>query len=269
MMERKRIFYGLEIKAPWPENLPDGRFLLESDRHMTLAFIGNVDYEEIAPILKNSPLPQRTVGVGGVFNEGLLLPPRHPRCVSWHIDYLTGTDQTIAYQKQLTDYLVQQSLLSEKESKRPFLPHVTICRKPFLVNQWKKAFSPLPLMATNLHLYESTGKLRYEPIWTYHMLPPLEEIDHTADIAFRIRGETAEEVFLHACLALAFEHPPFLPYIPRNESFTTVDDIIITLNELITKIDSEEGCPFKAVSFHGSLEKSTNGTLAWEMIVDV
>lgn len=265
----KRIFYGLEVKAPWPEKLPDGRFLCETDRHLTLAFIGNVDYDEAAPFLEKPPLPTRKLGVSGWFSKCLFLPYKHPRCVSWHVEWMTGFDQTLGYQQQMTDYLIKSSLLSEKVRNRTFLPHVTICRKPFLINQWKKVFTPLPLIATNLHLYESVGNLRYQPIWSHEVIPPFEEIDHTADIAFHIHGETVEEVYLHACIALAFEHPPVLRYIDQSTQVSSVDDIIIALNELITRIDSEEGCPFKAVSFHGSLEKTAHATLSWEMIVDV
>jgi RNA 2',3'-cyclic 3'-phosphodiesterase len=269
VMDRKRIFYGLEIKAPWPENLPEGRFLFEVDRHITLAFIGDIDFHSAETILKGTPLPSRKVGFGGFFDECLFLPPIHPRCVSWHVDWFSGKEDILTYQHELTSYLVHHKLLSENDLKRGFLPHVTICRKPFHMNSWKNNFHQLPFITTNIHLYESVGKSHYSPIWSFPLLPPFEEIDHTADIAFTIRGDTVHEVYLHACLALAFEHPPILRFMDGNYPISTVDDIVIALNELITKSDSEEGCPLKAVSFHSPIESTPNHTLTWEMIVDV
>jgi len=54
----------------------------------------------------------------------------------------------------------------------------------------------------------------------------------------------------------------------RYFDFTPISDlneIVYALNAMIARADSEIGCPFKAVSFHGT-ENQTN---EWEMIVDV
>lgn len=268
-MDRKRIFYGLEVKAPWPEILPSGRLLLEADRHMTLAFLGDVDYEHAAPLLSAIPSTSRKVGFSGRFSQCLFLPPRRPSCVSWHVDWITGGKELLRYQKQLESSLVDCALLSAQKIRKDFLPHVTICRGPFSINRWKKAFSPLPMIASSLHLYESLGHLRYKPTISFPLLPPFEELDHTADIAFNIYGESIQEIYLHACIALAFEHPPILSYIDLLCSPSSIDEIVAALNELILKIDSSEGAPFKAVSFHGSMEKLNEHVLKWEMIVDV
>lgn len=268
-MAEKRIFFGLEVIAPWQEELPDGRMLAESDRHITLAFIGNIDYSLVEAVMPSIPIPYRKVGVSGIFSECLFLPPRHSRCVSWNIDWITGGSDVLSYQHQLSSYLIDHQLLNDNVLKRQFLPHVTICRKPFVVREWKKNFRTLPMMATNLHLYESVGKLRYEPIWTHTLTPPFEEIDHTADIAFRISGEDISEIYLHACLALSFEYPQILRFVNQSDTYTSIDDIVIALNQLITKIDSDEGSPFKAVSFHGNIEVTRDNVLNWEMIVDV
>ena len=48
----------------------------------------------------------------------------------------------------------------------------------------------------------------------------------------------------------------------------TIDDIVIELNRIISRTDSAVGCSYKAVSFHGQIEKQAD-IFTWEMIVDV
>ena len=40
MKDQKRLFFGFEVKAPWPQGLPKGRILKEDQRHITIAFLG-------------------------------------------------------------------------------------------------------------------------------------------------------------------------------------------------------------------------------------
>lgn len=230
-----RLFYGLEVKAPWPEKLPEGRLIEEHSRHLTTEFLGDVEEEP-----KDRPEVPYRMGPVGIFNEVLILR----NVVAWHVDWLE--DQ----------FFVGRELLH----------HVTMARKPFRPAEWKETFSPLPVIGTALHLYESVGNLTYKPRWSYPLIVPFDEFEHTADIAFRIRGYSLEQLHLHAEIALAFVHPPLLAY-RKKRSATTLDEVIIQLNELITRCDSAIGTPFKAVSFHGSVQEYE--TLEWEMIVDV
>ena len=110
------------------------------------------------------------------------------------------------------------------------------------------------------------GDLKYEPIWSYPLLKPFEEIDHTADLAFLIRGENLQQLYQNAHLALSFSHPPFIKYI-KEDPLENLDSVIRTLNRSLKELDQEEGAPFKAVSYHGSI--SVQDTLLWEMIIDV
>ena len=99
-------------------------------------------------------------------------------------------------------------------------------------------------------------------------MAPFEEIEHTADIAFIIRGATMRDLWLHAQLAMGFKSPSLVPYISRKGEFKTLDDVIQALNALVGKIDLEIGSPFKAVSYHATL-KTQNNYLEWTMIIDV
>jgi hypothetical protein len=47
-----------------------------------------------------------------------------------------------------------------------------------------------------------------------------------------------------------------------------IDEIVMQLNEIVSHADAELGCPFKAISYHGNLNKKA-AVWEWEMIVDV
>lgn len=266
MSDIKRVFFAFDIDAPWPERLPKGRILDEQARHMTVAFLGNIEFEPLQAILKDVPPLPIPVGIVGRFDECLFLPERHPRVVAWHIDWLEHGDLIASWQKELVTWL--QSFGFMPDARKDLLPHSTLCRAPFNPRQWQKAFTPLPLCIKGLHLYQSMGNLKYEPIWSYPNLSlPFEEVEHTADIAFKITGLTLAEIYRHAFIALAFKFPPLLT-LYADKDFDSVTDIIIELNNQLSEMDERMGCPFKAVSFHGDIVHDRN-LLTWEMIVDV
>ncbi|MFQ5730268.1 MAG: hypothetical protein ACE5GN_07900, partial [Waddliaceae bacterium] len=208
------------------------------------------------------------VGLAGKFNRCHFLPRKRPNVVAWHVDWFDKEYDLGEYQKKVVDWLHSHDFPIRIHEKG-FLPHVTICRRPFRYTDWRKAFHPLPMIIKDIHLYESVGGLRYKPIWTYPLRAPFEEFEHTADLAFRVRGENLHQILKHAQVALAFHFPPLLSHISDKSTMETLDDIIIDLNTLITTVDKKEGCPIKAVSFHGELLEEDDGTLLWEMILDV
>lgn len=269
--QEKRVFFALEVQAPWPQPLPAGRRLDEKHRHMTVAFLGAVEYGILQPALAEIPKLPYAVGLTGIFDQCLFLPERHPRVVAWHVDWLEGKEQIAAYQQQLIAFLLERGF--NPDARKEFLPHVTLSRAPFKPHPWKKRFERLPMMAGSLHLYESVGNLKYEPIWTQEVVPPFNEIEHTADVAFQIHGKSLQQIQLHALVALAFKFPPMLnqlvDQLERMPPPETLDDVIIHLNESVTHVDARRGCPFKAISFHGDLQELNDGILRWEMIVDV
>lgn len=266
--QTKRLFFGLEVLSPWPDQFPPGgRVLDPSCRHLTLAFLGQTDYGKMQQALTNFPVPPFKVGLAGRFDECLFLPKRHPSVVAWHVDWLNKKERIERYQKELIQWLKShQFAVDEKDH---FLPHVTLCRHPENRQAWHETFVSLPLITKDLHLYESLGHSQYRSCWHYSIKPPFQEIEHTADIAFRIYGETLIEIYQHAYMALAFTFPPILAYSLDYEELNDLDDLIIRLNAIVSKADETIGCPFKAVSFHGEIIKDEDETLKWEMIVDV
>ncbi len=264
--DTKRLFFACEIKSPWPHTLPKGRIIQESDRHLTLAFLGNTSFSKVEELLPAIPPPPFKVGLAGEFDGCLFLPEKDPRVVAWHLNFHAEEKRLIEFQKNLIEWLEGAEYpITHKE----FLPHVTLARKEFDQKAWEEACQPLPAVMTGLHLYETQGELIYRPIWSYPMLPPFEVISHTADIAFKIYGESIKELFLNAQFALAFEFPEILMFLKRDYRPLNLDEVIVLLNEIVTEIDKEHGCPFKAVSFHGEIQTNEHDVLEWEMIVDV
>jgi 2'-5' RNA ligase len=263
--EKKRLFFAFEVHAPWPTEYPKARLLDPSSRHLTCAFLGNVDDTLLQQMLPTIPPFPFQVGLVGVFDKCLFLHnKRRPNVVAWHAVW--EKQQLIEeWQQQIVHWLKEGGYAIDE---KPFLSHVTIGRSPLDMPAWEDAFSPIPVMLGDLCLLESVGNLTYNPIWRYPLQPPYIELSHTADIAFLIQAEAPEEIFLHAQNALASKAPSLLRYIKKKEPIITVDENVIALNRLVTQADSEEGCPLKAVSFHGEIQKQ-NGLYQWEMIVDV
>lgn len=256
-MTLKRLFFGMEMQAPWPSEWPEGRRIQEP--HLTLAFLGAREPSDVEKVVR----PPFHVAPCGWFDRLLALPEAHPRVIAWHASWWERSLPDFAL--LLTNWLRERALFSEK---RPWLSHVTLCRSPFLIHQWQKAFEILPCYAGSFNLYESLGNSLYKPLWTHPLLPPFEEIPHTADLAFRIRAESLPQLYIHALTALAFYDPALLLHRLENPALESLEEIIILLNKILSVTDREQGSPFKAVSFHGSIQH-LGPLLEWEMIIDV
>lgn len=262
----KRLFFGIEVHAPWPHHLPKGRLLDKSQRHLTLAFLGNVPYTPIREILNEFPKISLQIGTVGYFDSCLALPSHHPNVIAWHADWFGEKSIISNVQKILSQWLLSHNYSLDKRS---WLPHVTLCRQPFDVQVWMKDFVSIPFYTGAIHLYESTGNLNYLPIWSYPIRAPFEEVNHTADIAFIIRGENLQQLYCNAFAALAFKVSEFIGFFFLPESIHHLDDIIIALNCIVSRLDSQLGSPIKAISFHGEVIHLQDKLLQWEMIVDV
>jgi 2'-5' RNA ligase len=261
----KRLFFALELKAAWPDALPQGRVLKEEARHVTLAFLGNQSLSKLLQDVSDLPWKEPFLGFAGWCNKVHFLPKRHPRVVAGHVVW-SHFEALIEVQKTLAVWLEQHGYPVDE---RPFHPHLTLARSPFRFNDWRKALHSFPVIAYSLNLYESVGNLCYEPVWKFPLISPIEEIEHTADMAFRIRGKAFKEIFLNALIALSFKSPALLHYGVDLEGFENLDDVIMRLNGVVAHADADQGCPFKAVSYHGEAIQESEGVLVWEMIVDV
>lgn len=267
----KRLFFAFDLLAPWPNELPrSGRLLAEDDRHMTMAFLGQADYSKLKPLLQEIPLPPFKVGLAGYFDKILFLPKQHPRVAAWHMAWLDDPEPFLSYLQCLHTWLRQAGFLVDSREGESFLPHITVCRAPFDFAEWRKMFYKMPCALGSFHLYESLGQLRYQSLWSHSLASPFEEIEHTADLAFKITGENLQELFCHAFVALAFKDPRLLKYYrEENVPIGNIDDVITQLNAIVSHMDTVEGVSIKAVCFHGDVIQEKDGLLTWEMIVDV
>ena len=261
----ERLFFGAQAEAPWPIDYPPARMIPEETRHLTLAFLGENAYSKLKDLLPEIPRPSFEIGPAGIAKELIFLPKQASRVVAMSIDWLDADARLNIYQHALAQWLQNHGYPLDQ---RPFFPHLTIARAPFDKEIWKEQFTPLPFFIKAIHLYQSLGNLQYQSLWEIPFLPPFEEFEHTADIAFLIRGNCIAELHQHAQLALSFKFPPMVQFYSSHLQ-NSLDEIIISLNELIAKADAEIGCPFKAVSFHGSIKPDKKNLLCWEMIVDV
>ncbi len=251
-MSENHFFLGLKVHAPWPLKWPEGRLIEEKYRHFTLVFFKEGPF----PQKEDIPQPPFSLGGCGLFTKVLFLPEKDPHTASWAI---------IWQEESFEKYLVQ--ICHKLGYPKPTKPHVTVCRSPKSPSEWKEAFCPLPFYAESLHLYESLGLSKYHSIWEYPFLAPFDEIEHTADIAFRVRGENLQNLYVHAFTALSFHSPEVIPFW-EPASISSVEDIVMALNRIVTRTDTMRGCSLKAISFHGEV-KSREKFLEWDMIVDI
>ncbi len=263
--DSKRLFFGAQVDAPWVKDYPFARLIPEETRHFTLAFLGQSSFSRLEGLLPGIPQPSFAIGPSGIGKELIFLPPEKSRVIAASVDWLERDARLNSYQKELADWLQNQGYPLDQ---RPFLPHITIARAPFDKEKWQAQFTPFPFFVKAIRLYESLGNLQYQSLWEWVFLPPFEEFEHTADIAFLIRGTSIEQLHLHAQLALAFKSPQLIPFFTSRLQ-NSLEEVIISLNEMVSSADAEFGSPFKAISFHGTITPDEQNILRWEMIVDV
>lgn len=263
-MNTKKLFFGLEICATWPDTFPQGRIIAEPFRHITLAFLGYVDFDLLSALLSSMPVPPWKIGRVGILDSCMFLPERYPRVVAYHLKEFDSV--LISYHDTLNAWLAANNFAT---AKRNFLPHVTISRGHFIPKQWREAYQPMPCTLTNFNLYEGLGNSNYKVVWQHQILPPFKEIEHAGDLAFHVSAETLPQLHLHAQIALAFKYPELLPFLQPNKLATTLTEIIFDLNDLISTADQHIGSPCKAVSLHGDIIHYENNTIAWDMIIDI
>lgn len=268
--QKKRLFFGLSVEAPWPETYPKGRLIDEPFRHITFAFLGDVKSQDtlrLCQLLEHDfPLTSITLGGVGKFDQLLFLPPRHPHVVAWHAALSSDSSPLIAQHDLFVDWLEKNGFSIDR--RHPFTPHVTIARDPRNEKEWIASFRPLAFVITALHLYESLGNSQYRPLFSHFFKRPFEEIEHTGDVAFCIRGRNIDELYLHAKIALSFLFPPFIRFFEEPLQEQSLESIIRNLNQKVALLDTELGCPFKAISYHTKTKESEK-FIEWEMIVDV
>lgn len=205
--KNKRLFFAFETLAPWKKGLPNGRFVNESDRHLTILFLGNINWPGLEKILSSLPPPPIQVGLTGLFDRLLYLPPKRPNVVAFHAKWTYTPFDFNLYRLMLARWIIESGLPVQLPQNE-FLPHVTVCRRPFSRAEWDNQFTPLPFYISNFHLYESYPGLKYRPVYTVPILPPFD-----STYAY---GESKEQLAIHR--SFAREHSLQFSSLPKTES---------------------------------------------------
>ncbi len=227
MTDEARLFFGAEVAAPWPTQLPDGRMLAPEGRHVTLAFLGNTSLPRLLNLLPGAPPPACRVGPVGRFNKLIFLPEAKPRVVAYHIQWLAGGEELTSYQELLVSWLRSHGYLLEERS---FLPHVSIARRPFVLKEWKDVFRPLPMAIRAIHLYQSMGNLVYETRYSWALRPPLSE-DYTG---VQLQASSWPDLETHARVALAFRQPLLLSNLVHAPTCRSLQELQAELADTVS-----------------------------------
>jgi 2'-5' RNA ligase len=262
-----RVFIALSLDAVWPEVYPPGKLIPDESKHMTLVFLGAVSHPTLTQIKSGFPDPSWMLGPAGFFDAVEFLPPRAPRVVVWHAKWVY--DPGVAtYQTQLKNWV---SSLGIQVERRVFLPHVTLARSPFEMDSWKKQFVPLPFCVTGVHVFRSFPNSVYQSLWERPLKPVFEELEHTADRAYSIRGRTYADLLSHAWLTLSGVEPGLLTLpFPRSQ-VQNLNQVVEQINVNLSMADEQIGVPVKAVSYAGDVKPvtQTQPWIEWKMICDV
>lgn len=235
---KRRLFFGFEVDTPDQIALAAGKLLAKKDRHITLAFLGEVDLEILLTHLNHFPKPDFTDGFMGIFSEVLFLPPPHPTSVAYKATF-PGKERSIRmFQQRLVNWLKVLGFPPD-EPEREWLPHVTFARKPFEFSPWRDAFQSCPFAVSKLHLYESMGDTKYEPRWTYSFKPVYE--------ATIVRGRIFTEWFFHMKAALSMRHPQLWEFFQDSSEPRSHREAYQMINRGIAAANAKHGLGINAL----------------------
>jgi 2'-5' RNA ligase len=257
--DKKRLLFGLEAHAPWPESLADVKTLKARHRHLTLVYFGDVSYKKLHDEIRYMPKPDFRVGPVAISDSSLSLSNRSPDMIAWHVDPF-GSDLINDYQYELVEYFTEKGYDFDKKK---YVKHITLGKSSLLKKEMKKSFKPLPLYFSNLHLYESLKGDQYEPIWTYDLLPPFEE---GKGGQFILYGESFQQIFLNAQIALAFKCPELVPFLDPSYQVRNLHDGGIRLTTLLNQAYRALKIPIEKATFLDS-GKQDKGILSWPLQV--
>ncbi|NGX56578.1 MAG: RNA 2',3'-cyclic phosphodiesterase [Candidatus Anoxychlamydiales bacterium] len=263
----RKLFFAFEIETIWIDNFKNASVVDKKNRHLTLLFLGENDLNEIKKQLDLMPKLNLLLGSCGYFDKPFFLPKNNSRVAAYNAIFLEDNAKIENYQKNLYSFFLKEEFNLKNE--KDFLPHITILRKDFEKKEFEKQFKQTPFYLKSFNLYESLFHSNYKALWKMDYLAPFIELKHTADIAFEVRGKDFDSLLLHSFIALCFKEFKLLKYKKNLKKVSSIDDIIIDLNEILTlmEIDGYQAS-FKAISFNQKNWVKDN-IIYWEMVIDV
>jgi 2'-5' RNA ligase len=263
----KNFFFAFELETIWEDDFKDLKVIDKKNRHLTLLFLGENNFNEIKKYLDQMSNLNIQIGSVGYFEKVIFLPENNPRAAAYKANFLNDELKIKNYQKELISFFKNKEINLKKE--KDFLPHVTISRDKFDKKELKNKFIKAPFYIKSFNLYESLFSSNYKSLWKKEYLAPFKEIEHTADIAFEVVGIDCNQLLLNAFTAICFKEFKMLDYINLLKKVSSIDEIIINLNEILTQmeIDGYQAF-FKAISLNQKTYKKNN-LIFWEMVIDV
>jgi 2'-5' RNA ligase len=170
-MDTRRLFWGFEVHAQWPQFPHDGRIIEPESRHATVVFLGEVDYNILKPFIE-SYRPSINSTPTGYFDHIMFLPnKRKARVISLggKINEMSQCTSEVQRIKRGMDDLG----LSTEE--REWLFHVTVARAPFnreIWDNWLATKHPLhiPFSLSSISLYQSLPSLTYKKLHSFPLM---------------------------------------------------------------------------------------------------
>ena len=188
--------------------------------------------------------------------------------MAWHVKWFDEEYDLGTYQKELADWL-EDNDFKVRLNPKGFLPHVTLSRRPFKYHEWREAFQVLPVIIKDFQLYESVGKLRYKPLWSYHLPEPFVINKTETEYQLTLRGENLLQLFHHCLTALAFKHPEILRRYREEVSINELSDVVSNINTIIEKARKKISLPYSMLESVSEPANNGDGVLTWDVILPI
>jgi RNA 2',3'-cyclic 3'-phosphodiesterase len=168
-MDTRRLFWGFEVLAQWPQFPQDGRIIEPASRHATMVFLGDTDHDILKPFIENYK-PGITAAPTGYFDHIMFLPNKRKARVISLGGKINEMSQCVGEVQRLKRGMEALGLRTEE---REWLFHVTVARAPFRPELWESMLGErsglhVPFRLVSISLYQSMPNLTYKKL---HSLP--------------------------------------------------------------------------------------------------
>ena len=176
-MDLKRLFWGFEVHAQWPQFPHDGRIIEPGSRHATMVFLGETDHDILKPFIE-SYRPAITSTPTGYFDHIMFLPNKRKA----HVISLGGKiNEMTQCMSEVQRIKRGMNALGIKTEEREWLFHVTVARAPFrqkpqeLQKLWESALGAqpklhVPFSIASISLYQSMPDLTYKKLHSFPLM---------------------------------------------------------------------------------------------------
>ena len=251
------LFFGFEVQTPFVETLLKDQMGKMQISPLPFLFFQESVCQKVDDLVCKMPEPSFRVGPIALAEAA----PSISNHILGNVQLCMkrfGADLIGPYQKLLRHYFIQEGCQMNKKNYTKQI----FWKGPSLFSQKiEDIFHPFPFYFLNFHLYKRCEKRRYVRIWTHDFLPPFKEVESGNFILY---GESFQQIFLNAQIALSFKFPAFTAFIDDKYRVRNLHDGGVRLMTLIYKVCDAIKIPIRKAIFpdHGKQEK---GLLKWDL----